>query len=204
MSNYFVVESRLRNRAEYPNPAEFTVEPAQTSGWFRQSRRVRAVSQNPQSMTLDFVSAVEIIHVVTPYVLPDPPGDPPTLPPVDPIAYLFLDIHSATYNDQYLVNTIAGTNRDARFVLVRDKVLFDKTGAPIWILWTSQMEQVLRFKRDDALVLRLYTPDGKTLPLVDNPIKDPLDPRVQVMTLFGVTPYARDGDYDNHLLEYLS
>jgi hypothetical protein len=48
----------------------------------------------------------------------------------------------------------------------------------------------------------LFTPDGITLPLIDN---GPVPKKsVQIMALLGVTPYSRDGDYDNHLLQYLS
>jgi len=202
MSNYFAIESIRRNRDEFPNPAEFTVEASQTRGWFKSSRTVRAVGQNPQTMSLDFVSAIEVKQVITPYKIPDPPPVPPAPAPTTPYAYLYLDIHSPTYNDQYLINTISGVNRDARFLLIRDKVIFDSTGKPVWILWTSPMEQVLRFKRDDPLIFRLFTPDGVTLPLIDNgPVPKE---SVQVMALLGVTPYSRDGDYDNHLLQYLS
>lgn len=202
MANYFAIESIRRNRDEFPNPAEFTVEASQTRGWFKSARQVRAVGQNPQTMSLDFVSAIEVKQVITPYLFPDPPPDPPVGAPLVPYSYLYLDIHSPTYNDQYLINTISGANRDARFLLIRDKVIFDSKGKPIWILWNSPMEQVLRFKRDDPLVFRLFTPNGLTLPLVD---PDPL-PRedVQVMALLGVTPYSRDGTYDNHLLQYLA
>ncbi len=202
MANYFAVESIRRNRDEYPNPAEFIVEASQTQGWFRRSRTVRAVSQNPQTMSLDFVSAIEVKQVITPYKIPDPPPDPPVGAPSTPYSYLYLDIHSPTYNDQYIINTMGGANRDARFLLVRDKVIFDRKGKPVWILWTSPMEQVLRFKRDDPLVFRLFTPDGVTLSLIDDgPVPKE---SAQIMALLAVTPYSRDGDYDNHLLQYLS
>ena len=202
MSNYFSIESIRRNRDEFPNPAEFTVEASQTQGWFRRSRTVRSVSQNPQTMSLDFASAIEVKQVITPYKIPDPGPKPPVGAAATPYSYLYLDIHSPTYNDQYLINTMGGANRDARFLLVRDKVIFGKKGEPVWILWTSPMEQVLRFKRDDPLVFRLFTPDGITLPLIDN---GPVPKKsVQIVALLGVTPYSRDGDYDNHLLQYLS
>ena len=202
MANYFSIESVRRNRDEFPNPAEFTVEASQTQGWFKSARQVRAVGQNPQTMSLDFVSAIEVKQVITPYFFPDPPDDPLVPSPLLPYAYLYLDIHSPTYNDQYLINTISGANRDARFLLIRDKVVFNNAGKPIWILWTSPMEQVLRFKRNDPLVFRLFTPDGITIPLIDD--KPEPDESVQIMTLLGVTPYSRDGSYDNHLLQYLS
>ena len=200
MSNYFSIESIRRNRDEFPNPAEFTVEASQTQGWFRRSRTIRAVGQNPQTMSLDFVSAIEVKQVITPYKIPDPP--PPTPTSTTPYSYLYLDIHSPTYNDQYLISTISGFNRDARFLLIRDKIIFNSVGLPVWILWNSPMEQVLRFKRNDPLVFRLFTPDGITLPLVDN--KPAPDEAVQIMALLGVTPYSRDGNYDNHLLQYLT
>ena len=202
MSNYFAIESIRRNRDEFPNPAEFTVEASQTRGWFKSARQVRAIGQNPQTMSLDFVSAIEVKQVITPFHIPDPPPDPPSPTPINPYSYLYLDIHSPTYNDQYLINTISGANRDARFILIRDKIIYNSAGKPTWILWTSPMEQVLRFKRNDPLVFRLFTPNGITLPLIDN--KPEPNESVQIMALLGVTPYSRDGNYDNHLLQYLS
>ena len=202
MSNYFAIESIRRNRDEFPNPAEFTVEASQTQGWFRSARQVRALGQNPQTMSLDFVSAIEVKQVITPFHIPDPPPNPPSPTPSNPYSYLYLDIHSPTYNDQYLINTISGANRDARFILIRDKIIYNSAGKPTWILWTSPMEQVLRFKRNDPLVFRLFTPNGITLPLIDN--KPEPNESVQIMALLGVTPYSRDGNYDNHLLQYLS
>ena len=184
MANYFAIESIRRNRDDFPNPAEFTVEASQTQGWFKSARQVRAVGQNPQTMSLDFASAIEVKHLITPYFLPDPPPHPVVPTPLLPYSYLYLDIHSPTYNDQYLINTISGANRDARFLLVRDKVVFDKAGKPVWILWTCSMEQVLRFKRNDPLVFRLFTPDGITLPLVDD--KPEPDEAVQIMALLGI------------------
>ena len=202
MSNYFAIESIRRNRDEFPNPAEFTVEASQTQGWFRSARQVRALGQNPQTMSLDFVSAIEVKQVITPFHIPDPPPNPPSPTPSNPYSYLYLDIHSPTYNDQYLINTISGVNRDARFLLIRDKIIFDNSGKPTWILWNSPMEQVLRFKRNDPLVFRLFTPDGITLPLIDKGSEP--DKKVQIVALLGVTPYSRDGNYDNHLLQYLT
>ena len=202
MSNYFAIESIRRNRDEFPNPAEFTVEASQTQGWFRSARQVRALGQNPQTMSLDFVSAIEVKQVITPFHIPDPPPNPPSPTPSNPYSYLYLDIHSPTYNDQYLINTISGANRDARFILIRDKIIYNSAGKPTWILWTSPMEQVLRFKRNDPLVFRLFTPNGITLPLIDN--KPEPNESAQIMALLGVTPYSRDGNYDNHLLQYLS
>ena len=195
MANYYAIESIRRNRDEFPNPAEFTVEASQTQGWFKSARQVRPVGQNPQTMSLDFASAIEVKQVITPYYVSDPPPSPP-------YSYLYLDIHSPTYNDQYLINTISGANRDARFILIRDKIIYNSAGKPTWILWTSPMEQVLRFKRNDPLVFRLFTPNGITLPLIDN--KPEPNESVQIMALLGVTPYSRDGNYDNHLLQYLS
>ena len=64
------------------------------------------------------------------------------------------------------------------------------------------MEQVLRFKRNDPLVFRLFTPDGITLPFIDKGPEP--DKKVQIVALLGVTPYSRDGNYDNHLLQYLT
>ena len=64
------------------------------------------------------------------------------------------------------------------------------------------MEQVLRFKRDDELFFRLSLKTGVLLPIVDATVPDAPDETKQIFTLLDVTPYSRDGDYDNHLLDY--
>lgn len=193
MSNFIALDSTYRDRTLYPLPTEYTVRAQQLEGWFRSARAVRPHPQNPGTQPLDFVSVVEVKHLVTPWsaeivVLPQ----------------LFLDIHSQGINDQYLVNMINGRNRDTRFVLVQDKTLVDQNGDPMWIVWKAHMQQTMRFKRDDELVFRLFTESGVTLQIVDLLPPDDPDPSLQVSALFEVTPFRRDGDYSNHDQSYLA
>ncbi len=194
MANYIVLESEFRDRFEYPNPAQFIVKASQLTGWFRTARTVRAHPQMPLTKPLGFVSSVDVIHVITPYNAN-----------LVTSAQLFMDIHSvSTMNDRYLVNAIEGRHRDARFVLILDKIQFDENGDPNRILWKSGMEQVLRIKYDAELFFRLFTKEDVTVAIADTSPPDAPDPAMQIFVLLAITPYSRDGDYDNHLLEYSS
>nr|QBK87046.1 MAG: uncharacterized protein LCMAC103_03900 [Marseillevirus LCMAC103] len=193
MSNFVSLVSTHRDREQYANPAEYTVKAGQVATWFRSARRVRAHPQNPATQSLDFVSTVNVKHVITPWC-----------EAFSGIPQLYMDFHSDNSNDMYLVGTIDGRNRDARFVLVQFKIQTDHNGAPQWIHWKCEMEQTLRYKRDGEASLRLFTEDGVTLPIVDAAPPLPADPTKQTFVLFEITPYSRDGDYDNHLLTYLS
>lgn len=62
------------------------------------------------------------------------------------------------------------------------------------------MEQSLRFRRDDTLVLRIFDNTGVTIPITDDLPPNPPNPARQVFITFEVTPTIRDADIDNHMV----
>lgn len=191
MSTFLFADSSLRDREQFPNPAEYTIKKEQINGWFKHARTVRAHPSNPSSKPLEFATSIEIIQLITPY-----DDSFITIPTI------MVDLHSQTYNDQYLISTIDGTNRDARFTLTFDKIQANGDGDPVWIYWKPVIgEQVTRFKRDEPIHFRVFTRDGNTLPITDTVPPVPLDPFAQTIATFQISPYIRDDDYDNHLVD---
>ena len=198
MSTYIDLNSSLRNRSQYPNPACYLVDTCQLTGWYRNARTVRATGQNPAARPLEFVTTIRPLTLTTPYQINDA-GDTFADTP-----RLYLDFHSTRYNDVYLITSIGGVQKEAKFVFVQDAIQRNESGDPIWIHWRSdKMEQTMRFSRDNPVIFCLLDLCGEKIIIEDeeNPNKPPLEDR-QVFITFEVTPYVRDGDYDNHLISY--
>lgn len=191
MSTFLFIDSGLRDREQFKNPAEFTIKKEQISGWFRAARTVRAHPANAPAKPLEFATSIHIKKMITPYT-----DDLANLP------VIFVDLHSQSYNDSYLISTLEGTNRDARFTLELHKIQNDSAGDPLWIHWKPVIdEQVTRFKRDEPVFFRVFTRNGTTLPLTDAEPPQPADPFSQVIAEFEITPYIRDDDYQENLVD---
>lgn len=115
---------------------------------------------------------------------------------------IYLDFHSHRYNDARFLKTIKGVLADAKFVLTIDRTQFDDTLAPKWIHYKTHGEQVMRFKRDDPVIMRLMTRDGTTIPFFNEPdLNIPTNPDKQTMLTVNCTPYLRDAVFSNHATE---
>jgi hypothetical protein len=60
------------------------------------------------------------------------------------------------------------------------------------------MEQTMRFKRGDPVVLSITTRSGDILPQQDTDVPTDADPTKQTQITFEITPYINDADYSNH------
>jgi hypothetical protein len=115
---------------------------------------------------------------------------------------IYLDFHSHRYNDARFLKTIKGILADAKFVLTIDNTQFDDTLTPKWLHYKACGEQVMRFKKDDPVVLRLMSRDGTTLPFfMESDLTIPTNPDKQVMLTVNCTPYLRDAIFSNHAVE---
>ena len=108
---------------------------------------------------------------------------------------LFLDIHCRTFNDVHLITSINGDKRDAKFVCQFTSIQTDHTNTPTWLHYKAGVEQVMRFKKDDPFVIRIFGRDGSTLPSQDTVFPLSADPYKQTMIQLEITDYSRDGDY---------
>jgi hypothetical protein len=193
MTSFIDLDSLWRDRDNYPNPCDYEVTPSQIETWFRNAREVRAFPQKVIQRPLEFVSALTIQLLTLPYHT-----DLASLPRI------YIDFHCRKYNDKYLINSIDARQSDARFICVQDRIQYDNNNNPIWIHYRSSMEQTMRFKRDEPVVLRITTRDGTILPyFIDLDLTQPMDPTRQTLVTFSIIPYIRDNDYANHMSETL-
>jgi len=118
---------------------------------------------------------------------------------------IYLDFHSRRYNDTRFIKTIGGILADARFVLGLDKIQHDDVARPIWLHFRSSGEQVMRFKRDDPMIIRFMSRDGTTLPFfTEADLTVVTNPNKQTMITINTTPYLRDAIFTNHMVEPIS
>ena len=184
MATFIDLDSMWRDREIYPNPADYQLTPAQIKSWFRTSRTVQAFNSNPSVQPLDFAVSINIKELTLPYD--------------DSIAGLpriYVDFHCRKYNDIHLIQAIDGRHSEARFVCKPHNIQNDSNGNPLWIHYTCNMEQVTRFSRNDMIIFRVTTRDGSVIPNFDTLVPDDADPDKQILAVFEITPYLRDGDY---------
>lgn len=115
---------------------------------------------------------------------------------------IYLDFHCKMYPDTRLLNTNNGVLQDAKFVLGIDRVQYDDNLTPVWIHYKSHGEQVMRYKRNEPVTIRFMTRDGTTIPFFDeDDMTIVTNPNKQTLITLAVTPYLRDGDYNNHMVD---
>lgn len=192
MSNFINLDSIWRDREAYPNENSFEVSSKQVDTWFRSSRTVRTFSQNPNRRPLEFATTVNIKHLILPYT-----EDLVELP------VIYVNFRSKKYNDIHLINAIYGKQPTAKFICTQHKILNDKLGSPLWIHYQCNMEQTMRFERGGPVIFQITTRDGSILPQQDTIVPLQTDPTKQSICTFELTPYIRDGDYDNHMVSPL-
>jgi hypothetical protein len=95
------------------------------------------------------------------------------------VPQIFVDFYSKRYNDLDLIDTIGGAVRNAKFVVYTNQSLIqrDEYEHPMWIHYICDTPQVLRFKKNDAVLIRLQDRNGRTIniypeaPTDDQPLK---------------------------------
>ena len=190
MSTFVDLDSQYRDFEIYPNPHSYELVPRQIETWFRKSRKVRAVQQGPHANPLEFATTVNMRYLTIPYT---------TELSAEPRVYV--DFHSHKYNDIHLIQTIDGRHQTMRFICEQSRVQSDEGGTPIWIHYKCEMEQTLRFDRDNMITFQITTRDGEILPSNDNVLPASPDPTKQTLATFEISPYIRDNDYSNHMTE---
>jgi hypothetical protein len=191
MSQFIHLDSVYRDRITYPNPADYELTPSQVATWFPEARDIKANPQNTNTKALEFATDINIQLMTLPY-------DPALLS----FPVLYVDFHSRIYDDRFLIASIDGTQSNARFICVLDKVQNDSTGTPVWCHYKSSIRQALRFKRNDSVVFRVTTRNGTVLPFwIDADPALSADPTKQSLLTLELVPYLRDGRYINHNVE---
>jgi len=193
MASFIDLDSTWRDRTMFPNENKYELTPKQVVSWTKKARTVRAFPEDPALRPLEFVTTINLKYLTLPYT-----------DLLSTIPRIYINFSSREYKDTRLINTIDGRLPESKFICQFDKVQSDSLGNPIWIHYKCEMEQTMRFKRDDTIILELTSRDGNTLPQNDNPPDQDPNPDVQTLLTFEVTPYIRDGDYDNHMAATLN
>ena len=193
MASFIDLDSMWRDREAYPNENDYELGPKKIDSWFKSARTVRAFPQNPNLQPLEFATTVNIKYMTIPYS-----------ETVAEFPRLYVNFRSKNYKDIHLINAIEGRQMDAKFICMFDKVQYDRNNNPVWLHYRCNMEQTMRFDRGEPVVFQITTRNGTVLPQLDNPPDQAADPSKQTLITFEVTPYIRDGDYDNHLVQPLS
>lgn len=190
MATYIDLDSFFRDRDEFPNENNFQLTPSQTNGWFAHGRSIRATASNPNLQPLEFVTTVNISNFITPYT-----------PALIALPRIYVNFRSLKFDDQFLINTAGNIHPEAKFVCVTDKIQYSDDKIPLWIHWKSTMEQTLRFARNYPVELQIRSRNGSILPQLDTNNDTEPNPFSQITCTFEITPYIRDGDYDNQMID---
>jgi len=112
---------------------------------------------------------------------------------------IYIDFHSTSYKDAYLIRAAGGRVADAKFILFQERIQLDDRQTPLWIHYVCRFEQVMRFRRNDTVSIRFFTRDGSTIDCYDEgDLEVPIFPQRQSLITFEVKPYLRDAAFVHH------
>lgn len=209
MSNYLHLDSFYRKINSYPNPAEYSLDTDNLVGFNAEARTVRPTARDPRLRPEEFSTTLNLTEIIIPYyfdpTLPAGTGPGQLDNPSNVSANLpniYIDIHSDRYNDSFLTNTIDNSNPDIRFIATFGRVQLNNLGVPEWSHFAPvHMPQVLRFRRNYPMTIRIFNRAGGTLPIIDFNPGDPDRPLRQTLMTYEIVPYIRDDEFSNHLIE---
>jgi len=191
MSRYLNIDSMRRVYNDHPNPCNFILNVGQFEHTNSYERTVNNL--NPMRSNANFTRTVELLHLIVPFdVITYGSNNTPSH--FADLPFIGVDVHSST-NDSDLITSADGTPGGLKFICERADIVTNSGGAETWILFKAPMlKQVMRFEIKDNITFVLRHPDGGTINLAAT--EGDLTKRVQC--LLRVTPYERDGSFDNH------
>jgi len=198
MATYIDLDSTYRDNGTYPNPASYTVEASQVSLWTREARQTMANSIRPGASAKDFVQSVEVKRLILPYIAITYTNSSGTVinTHTADLQRIYLDVHTLRFNDNQLINSIDNKVFKARFSLIRKDIQYDNANVPKWCIFECNMDQVMRFSRNESLKMEIMQEEGFTVVITDTlPV---VTKARQTYVLLELNPYFRDGAYDNH------
>lgn len=197
MATYIDLDSSYRKTGTYPNPAMYIVESDQVALWNRAPRQVTANTTRQKTRTLEFAESAEIKILTLPYSVFSYTKQDGTVinSHTADLQRIYLDIHSVKYADTRLITTIGSIIPKARFVLTRQTIQNDNLGVPKWIQFGTHMDQVIRFCRNEPIVIEIMQEEGYEIVIPDT---IPITKGQQTYILLELTPYMIDGNYTNN------
>lgn len=184
MATVIHLDSIMRDRYSYPNPAAYTVDDGGVASWSTRPVLVRSTPADRRVLPADMIKSVRVTNIRTPYaaaLLAEP--------------LLYLNLHTIDHRGDGIINTIDGFNSDARFILSRGEIISDAASVPRWIAWYASGERTYPFSFGKPIALRFFLRTGTDVLFVDAPPGSEPDPLAQTYVTLEVMPISRDGDY---------
>lgn len=188
MSTFLHLDSKFRDREIYPNENEYEVTPEQSRCWFSAARTVRAYPANTLSQPLEFATSVKLLTLTLPYTVE-----------LASIPLVYVRFSSTDYTNLFLIKSINDTLKEATYICRFDRIQYDANNVPMYIHYQCGIEQVMRYSRDKPVKIAVVNRDNQVLPQQDDSTPNPPNDTAQTFFTFEITPYIRDGDYDNHM-----
>lgn len=163
------------------------------------SFQVSLTQGGPVSVLVDGTGLNMVMGVITPAEYVEVIGLLEQGKELTALPKIYLKIVSHTYNDANMIRS-AKNVLDAAFALTHDKTQYDAYNRPVWLLYKSSGEQVIRFKLNDTMLIRFSSRANTVLPFfIENDKDMPTDQDKQTLITIKTTPYIRDGDFTHHL-----
>lgn len=195
MATFVDLDSSFRNRIEYASPANYNVKEEDIRQWSK-FRTVSNTVKNPVNRPTSFLFSVNIKSLILPFnpvggtVLTDEPR-------------IYLDVSNEGNRQANLIDTIGQRHSNAKFICEISTIQTDFAGNPKWIRYHSLFEQVMLFDNRKPLIIRMYLSDGTEVVIPDAVYPAPILPDNQTFITLEITPYIRDGDYSNHMTDFI-
>ena len=207
MSSHIIFDSSFRDRTQFPNPARFDIGTEMTAGWSSLNKIVQCVKPCAKKDACNLLYCIKLLSLTIPLAATNAAGGTP-LPNVEP--FLFVRLSTTRYNDHDQIKSAFARYRNATFLC---NFVRNQGGADQWQQYASPMNQCIRLDdKAPELFFNVFTREGSpeipltagiannTIIIADNALPAAINPTVQVTALFEITPYVRDGDYDNHVV----
>jgi hypothetical protein len=206
MSAYILLDSMSRDRAVYPSQANFTVSADQSASWSNLIKEVSCVRPCGRKEVCNLLFSVKLNFLALPAGTTNASGA--ALPGGEP--YIFVTFSDTRNRTTGAIKMMNGIHRSAVFAC---NFIRNYGAGNEWMLYTSGQTQTIKldsykpeiifrvFTREGAPAIPLVGPqDSTVIPPADNPLPANINPAVQIAAEFELTPYVRDGDFDNHVV----
>ena len=190
MSNIVILHSFNRNRKISPNPNSFEIDPKLFVGGKIYQRQTSQIQLNPHFKQDEFLVSINLHYIIIPYI--------ENVTDCQPMLYLTLRNKNETDELLFTTNTKC---MKSTFPIMVDKILTNDAGDKKFIYYKTPLTQVMKFKRDGIIFIRLQKPNGDDLVITgDNNEMIPFNEDLQTTVVFEVKSFVNDNTFSNHFV----
>lgn len=114
-----------------------------------------------------------------------------------PKLYVDIDHENGTIKNQDTMASIDSYHRNDKFVMTLDTVQYDENDQGLWLHYTCETPQIIRFKMGEAIRVRICDRRGVPLSVFDDSRDSTTYPDSfkQTMMTLHIVPFIQDNDY---------